>query len=253
MSGIKLIKAQPPKHLMKYRRGKLVYVGPGLSFFYSTPGTSHVTAAVRVREESNQDMSALLRAWHDGDDEAFNRLMPLASENLHRLAGYYMRRERRDHILQATDLVNEAAIKLIRAKNIDWQDGGHFIAVSAKLMRRILIDFARSNNYQKRKLPFRRINRTEQLSAPLDRNLSALDDALGDLSILHPQTARVVKMKFLEGLTVKEIAAELQISPDRVKQEWKLAKRWLYLAMNNRGKHGSRSLGNNTESVRFNH
>jgi RNA polymerase sigma-70 factor, ECF subfamily len=219
MLGITFIKAQPTIYPMQYRSRE-----ERLAAQFST-----------------QDISGLLQAWHDGDDQALNRLMPLVNDELHRLARCYIRRERRDHLLQSTDLVNEAFIKLVNAKNIDWQSRAHFIAVSAKLMRRILVDYARRSDYIKRGPAFKRTDLTERLPAPSDPNIVALDDALNDLSEVDPQKARVVELKFFGGLTIKETAKELKISQDKVKREWNLAKGWLNCAMTDRGEYGPQS------------
>jgi RNA polymerase sigma-70 factor, ECF subfamily len=195
-----------------------------------------------VTDSSMQDISGLLHAWHDGDDQALNRLMSLVRGELHRLARNYMQRERRDHLLQTTALVNEAVIRLIDAKNIDWRDRTHFFAVSARLMRRILVDFARSRDFQKRGPAYIRTDLTEKLMAPFDRDFAAIDDALSALSEFDAQKARIVELKFFGGLTIEEIGKEMKISPDRVKREWNLAKNWLYCALRDRGSYGSRTL-----------
>jgi RNA polymerase sigma-70 factor, ECF subfamily len=190
---------------------------------------------------SMQEITGLLRSWHDGDSQALNRLMPLVHDELRRQARHYMQRERRDHLLQTTALVNQAFIKLLDAKNIDWRDRTHFFAISATLMRRVLVDFARSRGYQKRGPAFRRVDLSEKVPAPLDRNLVALDDALSALFEADSQKAKIVELKFFGGLTIAEIAKELKISPDRVKREWSLAKRWLFCEMRGRESHESQT------------
>jgi RNA polymerase sigma-70 factor, ECF subfamily len=196
-------------------------------------------AAVHNGSRSTQEITGLLRSWHDGDSQALNRLMPLVHDELRRLARRYMQREHRDHLLQTTALVNQAFIKLLDAKNIDWRDRSHFFAISATLMRRVLVDFARTRGDQKRGPRFRRGDLSEKLSAPLDRNLVALDDVLSALAETDSQKARIVELKFFGGLTIAEIARELEISPDRVKQEWSLAKRWLFSEMRGPENHES--------------
>ncbi len=188
---------------------------------------------------STQDITGLLRSWHYGDSQALNRLMPLVHDELRRLARRYMQRERCDHLLQTTALVNQAFIKLLDAKNIDWRNRTHFFAVSAIVMRRVLVDYARSRGYQKRGPKFKRVDLNERISAPLDRNLVALDDALSALAETDPRKAKVVELKFFGGLTIEEIARELEISPDRIKQEWSLAKRWLFFELRGRESHES--------------
>ena len=234
MYGMRSMKARPTTCLLQYRRGKAVCEGPG---------SGRLLLGKRlVMQSPTQDISGFLHAWHDGDDQALHRLMPLVYNELHRLARYYMQRERRDHLLQTTALVNEAFIRLVDAKNINWRDRTHFLAVSARVMRRILIDFARWRRYQKRGPDFQRTDLNEQLFIHLDLNLVALDDALNQLSEFDPQKARVVELKFFGGLTVEEIAKELKISTDKVKQAWRLAKSWLYCTMRDRGSHVSRTL-----------
>lgn len=195
----------------------------------------------RHETSSTQEITSLLHAWHNGDNSALDRLMPLVHGELSRMARRYMQRESPGHILETTALVNEVYIKLIGARNIAWRDSTHFFALSAKLMRRVLVDFARARGYQKRGSTFRRVDLTDQISAPVDRNLVALDNALGALSKLDSQKARIVELKFFEGLTIEEIAKELKISLDRVKREWSLAQRWLFCAMSCRESHGLRT------------
>jgi len=186
-----------------------------------------------------QEISDLLHAWHKGDEEAFHRLIPLVHEELHRLAHRYMQREHYGYDLQTTALVNEAFMRLVDARKIEWCNRSHFFAISARLMRRILVDFARSRGYEKRGPNFQRVDLSEQLPAPLDRNLVALDDALSALSEFDPQKATVVELKFFGGLSIEEIAEELKISKDKVKLHWKLARSWLYCEMRNRESYGS--------------
>ena len=201
--------------------------------------------AVHNGSRSTQEITGLLRLWHDGDSQALSRLIPLVHDKLRRLARGYMQRERRDHLLQTTALVNQAFIKLLDAKNIDWRDRAHFFAISATLMRRVLVDFARARGYQKRGPRFRRVDLSEKLSAPLDRNLVALDDALGALAETDSQKAWIVELKFFGGLTIAEIAKELNISPDKVKREWSLAKKWLFSEMRGRENHESQTQAEN--------
>ena len=195
----------------------------------------------RHKTSSAQEITSLLHAWHNGDDNALDRLMPLVHDELNRMARRYMQRESPGHLLESTALVNETYIKLLGAQNIDWRDSAHFFAISAKLMHRVLVDFARSRGYQKRGSAFQRVDLTDQLSAPVDRNLAALEDALGSLSKFDSQKALIVELKFFGGLTIEETAKELDISPDKVKQQWTQAKNWLFFAMSNRENHDLRT------------
>ena len=228
---------------------------PGTKFKKELPAkpARETTRILRSQRRSNfgnetsstQEISSLLHAWHNGDNHALDRLMPLVHDELSRMARRYMQRESPDHLLETTALVNETYIKLLNAKNINWRDSSHFFAISARLMRRILIDFARSRGYQKRGSTYKRIDLSDQVSAPVDSNLAALDDALGALSGFDSQKARIVELKFFGGLTIKETAKELKISPDKVKQQWTLAKSWLFYAMKGQENHGSRTLAEN--------
>jgi RNA polymerase sigma factor (TIGR02999 family) len=237
MLGIKFAKAQQEiaSFGLQALGLSILEIKPAFEKARSLPLERH--AAVHNGIRSTQDITGLLRLWHDGDSQALNRLMPLVQDELRRLARRYMQRERRDHLLQTTALVNQAFIKLLDARNIDWRDRTHFFAISATLMRRVLVDFARARGYQKRGPTFRRVDLSEKLSAPLDRNLVALDDALSALSETDSLKAEIVELKFFGGQTIAEIARELEISPDRVKQEWSLAKRWLFSEMRGRERH----------------
>ena len=182
-----------------------------------------------MRRCSTQEVSSLIRAWRGGDGAALDKLMPLVHDELHRLAHHYMRRERAGHILQTTALVNEAYLRLIDAKEVEWQDRAHFFAISANLMRRILVDFARSSGYQKRGGSVKWVSLDEGLvvAHEPDPDLVKLDEALSALSAFDPRKARVVELRFFGGLSVEETAEILSVSPETVKRDWKLAKVWL--------------------------
>jgi len=173
--------------------------------------------------------TALLLAWRRGDRAAFDRLVPLVHEELRRLARHYMGRERPDHTLQATALVNEAYLRLIEVKRIRWQDRAHFFAMSSRVMRRILVDAARAKGYQKRRAGAQRISFDEALlvSSETGPDLVALDDALQALADVDARKVKVVEMRFFGGLTVEETAVALDVSPDTVMRDWRLAKAWL--------------------------
>jgi RNA polymerase sigma factor (TIGR02999 family) len=171
----------------------------------------------------------LLRAWSDGDDGALERLVPLVEAELRRLARGYMGRERRGHTLQITALVNEAFLRLTDARHVRWQDRAHFLGISARLMRRVLVDYARRRGFQKREGGAQRVTFDEGLVASPDPALDivALDGALEALAQVDARKSRVVELRFFGGLTVEEVAEVLNVSPDTVKRDWRLAKLWL--------------------------
>jgi RNA polymerase sigma-70 factor, ECF subfamily len=171
----------------------------------------------------------LLLAWNGGEDEALDRLMPLVHEELRRLAVRHMSRERPDHTLQATALVNETYLRLIDVKRIKWQNRAHFFAMSARVMRRILVDLARARGNQKRGGGARRVSLDEALIVSNDQTpgLVALDDALKALAAIYPRKSEVVELRFFGGLDIEETAEALHVSPDTVKRDWRFAKLWL--------------------------
>jgi RNA polymerase sigma factor (TIGR02999 family) len=181
---------------------------------------------------SNQDTRAvtqLLRAWTGGSDQALEALLPLVEGELRRLARGYLAGERKDHTLQTTALVNEAFVRLVDARSIPWQDRAHFLGIAARLMRRVLVDHARTRGYRKRGGDLQRVSLDEAMvvSRDLDVNLLALDRALDRLAEADPRKVRVIEMRFFGGLTVEETAEALQVSADTVKRDWRLAKLWL--------------------------
>jgi RNA polymerase sigma factor (TIGR02999 family) len=171
----------------------------------------------------------LLLAWGGGDETALEKLTPLVYQELHRLARRYMVHERPGHTLQFTNLVNEAFLRLVDSRNVRWRNRTHFFAVSAQLMRRILVDFARSRGYLKRGGDLRQVSLDEALVVSRERgaDLMALDDALNALAAVDPRKSRVVELRFFGGLSVEETAEALEVSPDTVMRDWKLAKTWL--------------------------
>ena len=178
--------------------------------------------------ENPGTVTGLLIEWREGNDAALEQLVPLVHEELHRIARGCMRGERAGHSLQATALVNEAYLRLVGAQQVDWQNRVHFLAVSARLMRRILVDFARSKKYQKRGGGAQQVTLDEGLVvAEPGRDLIALDEALDALGKLDERKARVVEMRFFGGLSVEETAAALGVSGDTVMRDWRLAKAWL--------------------------
>ena len=178
---------------------------------------------------STHEVTQLLKAWGAGDEEALEKLTPLVYRQLHQIAQRYMAGERSGHMLQATALVNEAYLRLVDCGKVNWQDRAHFFAVSAQLMRRILIDFARSRGYLKRGGAMAHISLEEVPSVcnEPDVNLVALDGALKALSAVDERKGKVVELKFFGGLNVEETAEVLGISSDTVIRDWRLAKMWL--------------------------
>jgi RNA polymerase sigma factor (TIGR02999 family) len=178
---------------------------------------------------STHGVTQLLLAWRAGDDGALDRLMPVVYNELHRLARRYMAAEQTGHPLQTTALVHEVYLRLVDANGIEWQDRAHFYAICARLMRRVLIDFARSRNYQKRGAGFAHIQLEEAVtvSETLGSELLAVDEALKQLAAIDSRKSEVVELKFFGGLNAEEIAAALHVSPDTVLRDWKLAKAWL--------------------------
>lgn len=178
-------------------------------------------------------ITGLLRAWSDGDATALDVLIPLVERDLHRLARAHMARERRDHTLQATALVNEAFLRLNRGQQVDWQDRAHFLGIAARLMRRVLVDHARRRTFQKRGGRHAVIPLEEghsSIPAP-DVNLLALDRALDALSDVDTRKATVVEMRYFGGMTIDETADALGISVDTVKRDWQVAKLFLVRAL----------------------
>jgi RNA polymerase sigma-70 factor, ECF subfamily len=182
-----------------------------------------------VATDSPGTVTKLLRAWSDGDEGALERLTPLVEAELRRLARGYMGRERKDHTLEPTALVNEAFIRLIDARQIRWQDRAHFLGISARLMRRVLVDHARSRGYQKRGGGAEHITLDEALvaSPEPDMNLLALDRALEEMAAVDGRKSRVIELRFFGGLSVEETAQVLHVSSDTVKRDWRLGKLWL--------------------------
>jgi RNA polymerase sigma-70 factor (ECF subfamily) len=174
-------------------------------------------------------VTELLRAWGDGDDGALEQLTPLVEVELRRLARGYMRRERRGHTLQTTALVNEAFLRLTDARRVRWQDRAHFLGISARLMRRVLVDHARSHGYRKRGGGAERVTLHEGLVTSPEPavDVLALDRALDALAAVDVRKGRVIELRFFGGLSVEETAEVLHVSADTVKRDWRLAKLWL--------------------------
>ena len=177
----------------------------------------------------SRNPTELLLAWSAGDQEAFDLLVPLVHDELRRLARGYMARERPDHTLQASGLVNEAYMRLIELKRMRWQNRAHFFAMSARVMRRILVDAARARRNEKRGGGAPRVSLDEALLVAPEKgqDLVALDVALSALETLHPRKSQVVELRFFGGLSLEETAEALHVSVDTVKRDWRFAKLWL--------------------------
>jgi RNA polymerase sigma factor (TIGR02999 family) len=187
-----------------------------------------VSRAASVRPASDR-VTSLLVAWGRGDESALARLMPLVHQELHRLARRQMRGERSGHLLQTTALVNEAYVRLIDLSRVRWQDRAHFFAMASRLMRRILVDYARSKNYVKRGGGVRMVSLSEAAGAAGEQraDLVALDDALTALAAVDARKSQVVEMRFFGGLSVEETAEALHVSIQTVMRDWRIAKMWL--------------------------
>jgi RNA polymerase sigma factor (TIGR02999 family) len=178
---------------------------------------------------STQQVTKLLQAWGRGQDSALDELLPIVHQELRRLARRYMMGERASHTLQTTALVNEAYLRLVNSRRVRWQDRAHFFAISAQLMRRILVDSARAYRSKKRGADVSKVILDEALIGPQEKgqDLVALDDALKLLAEIDARKSQVVELRFLGGLSVDEAALVLKVSPDTVLRDWRLAKAWL--------------------------
>ena len=181
----------------------------------------------------------MLVAWGAGDQAALDQLIPLVHAELRRLAGRYMAKERPGHTLQASALVNEAYLRLFEIKKISWQNRAHFIAMSGRLMRRILVDHARARRYRKRGGGAQQVSLDEALTVSGEKrqDLIALDDALTALAAIDARKSDIVEMRFFGGLTVAETAEALHVSPETVMRDWKMAKVWLLRELDCRPSH----------------
>jgi RNA polymerase sigma-70 factor (ECF subfamily) len=187
--------------------------------------------------DSSPGITRVLKAWGKGDQAALERLAPLIYDELHRLAKHHMRHEEPGHMFQTTALVNQAWLRLLGGAQVQWQDRGHFFAVSSQIMRRILVDAARARRSGKRggELHHFQLNESIDAAPPRDAELIALDEALDSLAEFDPRKARVVEMRFFGGLSVEETAATLHVSPQTVMRDWKLARAWLRREINSDG------------------
>ena len=183
-----------------------------------------------MKTDSQEEITGWLIAWGDGDETALEKLMPIVHQRLRRLAHNYMRGEAPGHILQTTALVNEAYLQLIDLKRIRWRNRAQFFGISAQLMRRILVDFARNHKRGKRSGNLLRVELLEAtaVAQPRGTDFIALDEALTKLAALDPRQASIVEMRFFAGLNEEEIAEAVGLSPATVRKDWSLAKAWLY-------------------------
>lgn len=184
-----------------------------------------------TRPPTHPDITEILREWSDGKREALDQLLPLVYEELHSQAARYLRRERVDHTLQATALINEAYLKLIDQRHVRWQNRAHFFGIAAQAMRRILVDYARTKQREKRGGGEVIVPLEEATIALADENsvdLIALDAALTRLAEFDEQKARIVELRYFSGLSVEETAEVLRVSPKTVERNWTMAKTWLH-------------------------
>jgi RNA polymerase sigma-70 factor, ECF subfamily len=187
-----------------------------------------------MKPGSESQITVLLHAWSAGDESAVGQIVELVYPELHRMAKKHLYHERLDHSIQATALVNEAYLRLVKVRKVQWKDRAHFLAMGARIMRRILIDHARSRPKGTRaELP-----ETLAVSPQMELDLLLLDQALKALAEFDERKAKVVEMKFFGGLTAEEIAAVLNVSKQTVDRDWSLAKAWLIHEMKHKGNHG---------------
>ncbi len=181
---------------------------------------------------SPKEVTRLLIDWGNGDQAALDELIPLVYAELRRLAGRYMRRESQDHTLQTSALINEAYLRLIDQKSVQWQNRAHFFGVAAQLMRRILVDHARSRSRAKRGGGAQMVSLVEQAVMSEEvAEVIALDEALNNLAEMDPRKSQIVELKFFGGLTTEEVAEVLKVTTRTVEREWRKAKAWLHRAI----------------------
>jgi RNA polymerase sigma factor (TIGR02999 family) len=186
---------------------------------------------IKAKSPAGHDITAALQAWGAGDRRALEDLLPLVHRELHRQASRHLRRERPGHTLQTSALINEAYLKLVDQRKVRWQSRAHFFAIASRLMRRILVDYARTQHREKRGGPDNKLPLDEAIHVTTGENrvdLLALDEALTRLAALDEQQARVVELRYFSGLTIEETAEALHISAATVKRDWTMAKAWLH-------------------------
>jgi len=182
-----------------------------------------------MNETSPPNVTQLLVAWGKGDQQAFNALMPEVQKELHRIAAHYMAMERPGHELQATALINEAYLRLVDWKDIQWADRAHFFGMAANMMRRVLVDYARSRDRVKRGGEAIQVSFMEVVNVPVPQSADvlALDDVLQRLEEIDPRKSQIVEMRFFGGLSLEETAEALNVSVATVRRDWSLARAWL--------------------------
>jgi RNA polymerase sigma factor (TIGR02999 family) len=180
-----------------------------------------------------EEVTQLLLAWRQGEQSALEKLVPLVQVELRHIARRYMMGERQGHTLQTTALVNEAYLRLVDSRKVNWQSRAHFFAIAAQLMRRVLVDYARARNYKKRGAGVCNVTLEEAKVGPQERghDLVALDDALEELAKIDQRKSQVIELRFFGGLTIAETAEVLKVSQDTVLRDWQLAKAWLQREM----------------------
>jgi RNA polymerase sigma-70 factor (ECF subfamily) len=191
--------------------------------------------------QPSEQITRLLQSWHEGNQAALDQLVPMVYGELHRLAHHYMSGERSSHTLQTTALVNEAYVRLVDSAHANWENRSHFFGVCAQVMRRILVDWARSRKALKRGGDASSLDLNEALAAVNQpaTDLVAVDDALQALSAVDPRKARVIELRFFGGLSVIETAGVLKVSEETVHRDWKLAKSWLRRELSGEHPHGN--------------
>jgi RNA polymerase sigma factor (TIGR02999 family) len=183
---------------------------------------------------TQKSITQLLVAWSEGDRGALDELVPLVHAELRRIARNYMRGERKGHTLQTTALINEAYLRLVDQKQVRWQNRAHFLAIASEMMRRILVDYARRRQYQKRGAGAVQVTLSEAAELVNERSpdLVALDEALKSLAEIDPRRSRVVELRFFGGLSIEETAEVLKVSTTTVERDWTIAKAWLHKTVN---------------------
>jgi len=186
--------------------------------------------ALTMSEQGAEDVTQLLIELSKGNRVTVDLLLPLIYDELRRLAMNYLRRERPDHTLQATALVHEAYLRLVDQTRVNWQNRAHFFGVAAQIMRRLLVDYARKHNAEKRGADFQRLTLDENIEKAVERSeeIVALDRALEALAAIDEQKARIVELRYFGGLTVEETAEVMGVTPITIKRHWRMAKAWLY-------------------------
>jgi RNA polymerase sigma-70 factor (ECF subfamily) len=184
-------------------------------------------------DPSTNEVTQLLVAWGDGDQSALDQLMPLVYSELHRLAHRHIKKERPGHTLQTSALLNEAFVRLVDQRDVHWRSRAHFFGIAAQMMRRILVDYARSRRYAKRGGDAQQVSFDEELivSRQTSADVVALHEALNELAVIDERKSKVVELRFFGGLSIEETAAVLGVSEGTVMRDWTLAKAWLRIAM----------------------